>query len=107
MNTGLVRCLPLLMIAAGPVAVQAPDERRATETGSPSVHVAASKTVKVPPDELIADLSALGTAPSTVTAQRQVNSVVAKAKTLTDKATGIHVAFQGYSVTFIDEKPTH
>ena len=26
---------------------------------------------------------------------------------LTDKTTGIKVAFQGYSVTPIDEKPTH
>ncbi len=77
------------MIVAGPAAAQAPDERRATEPGPPSMHVAASKTVKVPPDELVADLSALGTAPSAVTAQRQVNSVVTKAKTLTDKATGI------------------
>ena len=26
---------------------------------------------------------------------------------LTDKADGIKVSFQGYSVTFVDEKPTH
>jgi len=106
-KTGLIRSLSLLMIIAGPAAAQAPDERRGIEPGPPSMHMTAYKTVKVAPDELVADLTALSTAPSAVTAQRQVNSVVAKAKALADKATGIKVAFQGYSMTFIDEKPAH
>jgi len=71
------------------------------------MHMAASKTVKVAPDELVSDLTALGTAPTPITAQRQVNTVAAKAKALTDKAPGLKVAFQGYSVTFVYEKPTH
>ncbi len=107
MQTRFIRSLSLLMIVAGPAAAQAPDERGGFESSPPSMHTAASKTVKVAPDELVADLTALGSAPSAVTAQHQVNSVVAKAKALADQANGIKVTFQGYSVTFIDEKPTH
>jgi len=106
-ETGLFQGLTLLVIAAGPAAAQPSDERRVFEPCPPSMQLTAPKTVKVPPDELIADRNALGTAPSVVTAQRQVNSVGAKDKALTDKAAGIKVAFQSYSVTFIDEKPRH
>jgi len=88
-------------------SAQSLDEQKSANLGPPSMHMAAFKTVKVAPDELVADLTALGTAPLAVTAQRQVNGVIAKAKALTDKAAGIKVAFQGYSVTFVDEKPTH
>jgi len=103
----VIRSLIFLTIIARPAAAQAPDDKRWVDLGPPSMHMAASKTVKVAPDELVSDLTALGTAPTPITAQRQVNTVAAKAKALTDKAPGLKVAFQGYSVTFVYEKPTH
>jgi hypothetical protein len=50
-------------------------------------------------------MSAIATGARALTAQQQVNALVAKTKAVTNKAKAIKTAFQGYSVTFIDEKP--
>ena len=50
-------------------------------------------------------MSAMATGARALTAQQQVNALLAKTKAVTDKAKGIKTAFQGYSVTFLDEKP--
>ena len=78
-----------------------------TDPGPPSLHLSATETNKIAPDELVATMSAIATGARALTAQQQVNALVAKTKAVTDKATGIKTAFQGYSVTFIDEKPSH
>ena len=49
----------------------------------------------------------MATGPRALAAQQQVNALVAQTKAAADKAKGIKTAFQGYTVNFIDEKPTH
>lgn len=44
------------------------------------LHLAARATVKVAPDELVADLAGVGMAPNAVVAQRHVNELMVKDK---------------------------
>jgi len=101
------RALSILPAVGGPAAAQVPDENTPGNIGTPFLHLAATETSKIAPDELIASMSAIATAPKAVPAQQQVNALVAKAKVLVDKANGIKRTFRGYSVNFLDEKPAH
>ena len=99
--------LSILLAASGPASAQAPGNRIPTDPGPPSLHLSATEISKIAPDELVATMSAIATGARALTAQQQVNALVAKTKAVTDKAKGITTAFQGYSVAFIDEKPQH
>ena len=97
--------LSILLATSGPAAAQTPGDRGLTDPGPPSLHLSATETSKIAPDELVASMSAMATGPRALAAQRQLNALVAETKAVTDKAKDIKTAFQGYSVTFIDEKP--
>ena len=99
--------LSILLAASGPAGAQIPGDRGPIDPEPPSLHLSATETSKIAPDELVATLSAMGTGPRALPAQQQVNALVAETKAVTDKAKGIKTAFQGYSVTFVDEKPQH
>ena len=107
MDIRILGGLSILLAASGPAAAQAPGDRMPTDPGPPSLHLSATETSKIAPDELVATMSAIATAPRALPAQQQVNALVARAKAVTDKAKGIKTAFQGYSVTFADERPPH
>ncbi len=106
MGASILRGLSILFAVAGPAAAQAAGDSGPIDPGPPSLHLSATETSKIAPDEL-ATVSAMATAPRALAAQQQVNALVAKTKAVTDKAKGIKTAFQGYSVTFVDEKPPH
>lgn len=109
--------LSILLAASGPAAAQIPGDRGPSDPGPPSLHLSATETSKIAPDELVATMSAMATAAKALPAQQQVNALIAKTKAMTDKAGtgkvgagkagGIKTAFLGYSVTFVDEKPPH
>ena len=105
MDGRIFKVLAILLAASGPAAAQAPGDRMPTDPGPPSLHLSATETSKIAPDELVATMSAMATGARALTAQQQVNALLAKTKAVTDKAKGIKTAFQGYSVTFVDEKP--
>ena len=107
MGASNLRGLSILLAVAGPAAGQTPGNRGPIDPGPPSLHLSATETSKMAPDELVATLSAMGTRSPALPAQQQVNALVAQTKAVTDKARGLKTAFQGYSVNFIDEKPTH
>ncbi len=71
------------------------------------LHLSASATVKVGPDELVASLQGVGIAPTAVAAQRHVSELMVKAKADAAGAAGVKTSFQDYSVDFTDQKPTH
>lgn len=100
----IIRCVAFMLGMAQAAAAQGLGPR---PVEPPSLHLAATRTVKIAPDMLVASLSAVATAAKPVAAQQQVNALVAKAKAMTDRAAGIKTAFQGYSVSFIDDKPAH
>jgi hypothetical protein len=102
-----LRGLSILLAVARPAAGQTPGDRGPIDPGPPSLHLSATETSKIAPDELVATLSAMETRPRALPAQQQVNALVAQTKAVTDKAKVLKTAFQGYFVNFIDEKPTH
>jgi uncharacterized protein YggE len=102
-----LRGLSILLAVAGPAAGQTPGDRGPIDPGPPSLHLSATETSEIAPDKLMATISAMATKARALTAQQQVNALVAKIKALNDKAKGIKTAFQGYTVNFIDEKPPH
>jgi predicted secreted protein len=71
------------------------------------MHISASATAKVSPYDLVADLTALATAPYAVLAQRKVNRLMATAAKDAKGASGLEASFQDYSVQFIDDRPAH
>ena len=99
--------LAILLAASGPAGAQPPGDRGPADPGCPSLHLSATEISKITLDELVATLSAMPTGPRALPVQQQVNALAAKTKAATDKAKGIKTAFRGYSVTFVDEKPTH
>ena len=89
--------LSILLAAFGPASAQAPGNRIPTDPGPPSLHLSATEISKIAPDELVATMSAIATGARALTAQQQVNALVAKTKAVTDKAKGITTAFQALS----------
>jgi uncharacterized protein YggE len=107
MDRRILGGLSILLAASGPAAAQAPGDRMPTDPGPPSLHLLATETSKIALDELVATMSAMATGARALTAQQQVNALVAKTKAVTDKTKSVRTAFQGYTVNFIDEKPPH
>ena len=68
----------------------------------PILHLAETATIKVAPSLLVADLVASAEAPTAVTAQRRVNSLMAEASGLAGKVPGVQAVFQDYSTSFVD-----
>ncbi len=75
--------------------------------GPPMLHLSASATVKVEPDELVASLQGVDIASTAIAAQRRVNELMVKAKAEAAGAAGVKTSFQDYSVDFADQNPTH
>jgi uncharacterized protein YggE len=76
-------------------------------SGPPVLRLAASSTINVPPDVLVADLTALANAPTAVPAQHRVNALMAEAGKAVAGVAGVKATFRGYSVQFVDERPAH
>jgi uncharacterized protein YggE len=76
-------------------------------SGPAELHLSASATVQVAPDELVADLSALGNSPTAAAAQRRVNTLIGAAAKAAGSVVSVKVAFRDYSVQFVDEPPAH
>ena len=87
---------------ARPADVQLPIPHLST-----TLRLSAQATVKMAPDELVADLAGVGVAPTAVMAQRHVNELMAKAKAVAAGAAGVKTSFRDDSVGSIDEKPPH
>jgi uncharacterized protein YggE len=87
--------------------IACPPAADAATLGPPQLHLSASATVQVAPDELVADLSALGNSPTAVAAQRRVNTLVAEAAKAADTVASVKAAFRDYSVQFVDAPPAH
>lgn len=66
------------------------------------LHLSATATVAIQPDQLVADLTALGSGASAASAQRQVNQLIASAQALASKATDVTASAQDYSVTYAE-----
>ena len=77
-------------------------------SGPPVLRLAASSTINVPPDLLIADLTAVdANAPTAIPAQHRVNVLMAEAGRAVARVAGVKATFRGYSVQFVDERPAH
>lgn len=101
-GAGGARAAPNL--PAAPISPGAPP---VSALGPPMLHLSASATVKVEPDALVADLQGVGIASTVMAAQRHVNELMLKAKTVAASAAGVTTSFRDYSVDFTDEKPAH
>jgi hypothetical protein len=99
MSGPMLRGLSILLTVA------APAERQLVGSGPPSMHLFVSKTLKIAPDALVADMLAIAAGPRALQAQQQVNALVTTAKVIIDRAKLIQTAFQGHSVTFVEERP--
>ena len=103
----------LVLLARGAVAqppeppARLPDLQPPIARFSTTLRLSAHATVKVAPDELVADLAGVGIAPTAVAAQRHVNEMIAKAKAAATGAPGVTTAFRDYSVGYADERPPH
>lgn len=94
-------------LPAPPPAPVSPGAPSQSALGPPMLHLSASATVKVNPDELVAGLQGVGVASTAVAAQRRVNELMVKAKAVAAGVAGVKISFQDYSVDLTDEKPTH
>jgi uncharacterized protein YggE len=66
--------------------IACPPSPGAATLGPPQIHLSASATVQVAPDELVAGLSALGNnSPTAAAAQSRVNTMVAAAAKAADE----------------------
>ena len=74
-------------------------------SGPPVLRLAASSTISVPPDVLVADLTALANAATAVPAQHRVNALMAEAARAVAGVAGVKATFRDYSVQFVDERP--
>jgi predicted secreted protein len=68
------------------------------------LHLSATRSVSIDPDELVAGLTAQNTSPSPAAAQRQVNGMVASAMKLAAAVPGVAAKAVDYSVDRADEK---
>ncbi|WP_158744109.1 SIMPL domain-containing protein [Acidisphaera sp. L21] len=70
------------------------------------LHLSATGTVQVTPDQLVADMLALNTARSPAAAQRLVNSMIATGMSTSTAVAGVEARAVGYSVGPLDDKRT-
>jgi len=97
-----MKCLDLLVMTSAATAFSI--SALADPAPPPTLHLSSTATISIHPDLLAADFTALASSPTAVSAQRQVNSLIAKAVAAASKP-GITVTTQDYSVSFDDEKP--
>jgi uncharacterized protein YggE len=76
-------------------------------SGPPVLELSADATTKVTPDELVADLTVLGTAPTAVPAQHRVNTLMAEASKIISDEPAVKAVFRDYAVQYVDERPAH
>ena len=70
------------------------------------LHLSVNATVKVAPDQLVADLDAVATGTTPAEAQRAVNAMMAQAKPAATAVPAVAAAFRDYTVGYADEKKT-
>lgn len=98
-------CLTLLAsLALAPSAVAQVCGRTSAPPSEkpPILHLTKSASVKTLPTLLVADLTATAHARTAVPAQRSVNDLMARAKTLAGQTPGVTAAFQDYSTDYVD-----
>lgn len=80
----------------------------AAQTSQPTtlLHLGATSTVQVAPDQLVADMVAQATSRSAAEAQRSVNGMIASGMKVSEGVTDVDARAIGYSVVPTDEKRT-
>jgi uncharacterized protein YggE len=81
------------------------DNQRFRPTQPPMLHLAATDSVQLIPDELVAFLSAIQISNTAIAAQRQVNALIRDATAELRRQPGIEFAVRDYSVFVTAEKP--
>lgn len=102
---GLTIMAATLLLAARAASAQSPPAGP-PDLGPPMQHLAVQATVKVAPDELVADLAGVGMAPNAAVTQRHVNELMAKAKAIANGAAAMRTSFRDHSVGYTGEKPS-
>ena len=70
------------------------------------LHLSASATVKVAPDQLVAYLDGVTTAATPADAQHMINAMMAQANATAAGVPSVTASFRDYSVGYADEKKT-
>ncbi|HKM64707.1 MAG TPA: SIMPL domain-containing protein [Acidisphaera sp.] len=70
------------------------------------LNLSVTASVKVTPDQLVAELAGVATMATPAEAQRKVNEMMAQAKSIAAGVPGVEVAFRSYTVGYADEKKT-
>lgn len=99
--------LLLHAVLAGPAKAQAQPQAPADYALPPAttiLHLSATGSVQVSPDELVADLVAQATSPAAANAQRRVNEMMAAGMKAARGVAGVEARAIGYSVSPNDDK---
>ena len=108
MRSQLSRTLIALLLFAPEACAQdisCPPMPAPIASGPPVLNLSAQATIKLPPDMLVADMTALASLPTAIGAQRRVNSFMAQASKAADGVAGVKATFKDYSVAFIEASP--
>jgi uncharacterized protein len=95
----------VLVACGGGAWAQTPPPGEARAAAPPSLthlHLSAEGSVSQPPDELVGDLTAEATSPSTAEAQRKVNAMMAQGMKEARAVEGIEARAAGYAVNQVD-----
>ena len=94
-------------VLAGPVKAQTQPQAPSDYALPPAttvLHLSATGSVQVSPDELVADLVAQAISPAAATAQRRVNEMMAAGMKAAQAVAGVEARAIGYSVSPNDDK---
>jgi uncharacterized protein YggE len=101
---GFLACLPTVGKRVFSSAhAQTPADTAAALPGMTHLHLAATGSVSVTPDELVATLAAEATSPSPATAQNRVNLLVKRGLSAAGAVTGVEARAEDYSVQQVDQ----
>ena len=96
------------VVALGMAVMGAPGVARAQQaaTGETLLHLSVDGSVRVAPDQLVAELLAQATSASAAEAQRRVNALIGQGMQAAHAVAGIEARAVGYQVSPADEKRT-
>ena len=101
---GFLACLPVAGKRVFSVAnAQTPANTAAALPGMTHLHLAATGSVPVTPDELVATLAAEATSPSPAIAQNRVNILIKRGLAAAGAVTGVEARAEDYSVQLVDQ----
>jgi uncharacterized protein YggE len=101
---GFLACLPVAEKRVFSVAnAQTPANTAAALPGMTHLHLAATGSVPVTPDELVATLAAEATSPSLAIAQNRVNILMKRGLSAAGAVTGVEARAEDYSVQQVDQ----